>query len=185
MPSCTAGRRSPRKWWCTPTAIGPHALRPGEVPPVESPFWGGHPVKHWTKLQTSIALSSGEAELYAANRAASESLGLQQLIRDLGGDLSIELRIDAAATKGTITRVGVGKMKHVEVQHFWLQSKIRDGVLVAVKIPRVHNYADDLTHHWGGKDSESRFEKMGQVDIPSADAICWMGGWTDAYWRSV
>ena len=132
-------------------------------------------MKHWTKLQTSIALSSGEAELYAVNRAAAESLGLQQLQRDLGGEIGIEVRMDAAATKGTITRIGSGKLKHVEVQQFWLQAKVRDGIVDPVKIPRIQNFADDLTHHWGGKDSESRFRKMGIVDIATDEPICWIG----------
>ena len=132
-------------------------------------------MKHWTKLQSSISLSSGEAELYAVNRAAAESLGLQQLQRDLGGEIGIEVRMDAAATKGTITRIGSGKLKHVEVQQFGLQSKVRDGIVEPVKIPRIQNYADDLTHHWGGKDSEARFRKMGMVDIGMDEPICWIG----------
>ena len=45
-----------------------------------------------------------------------------------------------------------------------------------VKIPRIQNYADDLTYHWGGKDSEARFRKMGMVDIELDAPICWIGG---------
>ena len=104
-------------------------------------------MKHWTKLQSSIAFSSGEAELYAVNRAAAESLGLQQPQRDHGGEISIEVRMGAAATKGTVTRIGAGKLKHVQVQQFWLQSKVRDGIEDPVKIPRIQNFADDPTHH--------------------------------------
>ena len=76
---------------------------------------GKHLIKSWSKDQAVIATSSGEAELYALNKAASESLGIQSIARDLGIDLSIQLEIDAKATRGMISRIGLGKMRHIEV----------------------------------------------------------------------
>ena len=41
-------------------------------------------LKTWSSTQASVAQSSGEAEYYALVRAASESLGMQSLMRDMG-----------------------------------------------------------------------------------------------------
>ena len=45
---------------------------------------GQHPIKHWSLTQTTIALSSGEAELSGICRGASIALGLQAIAKDLG-----------------------------------------------------------------------------------------------------
>ena len=45
---------------------------------------GTHTIKTWSKTQSLIALSSGEAELYATLRAAAESFGLMSMLRDVG-----------------------------------------------------------------------------------------------------
>ena len=42
----------------------------------------GLTVKTWSVNQKNIALSSGEAELYAANRGAAEAIGLKSIGRD-------------------------------------------------------------------------------------------------------
>ena len=36
---------------------------------------GGHLITHWSKLQSNVALSSGEAELNAAVKAIAEAIG--------------------------------------------------------------------------------------------------------------
>ena len=43
---------------------------------------GSHTIKHWSRMQASVALSSAEAELYACNKAAAECLGMAYLCND-------------------------------------------------------------------------------------------------------
>ena len=43
---------------------------------------GGHLIKSWSSTQPVIALSSGEAELYALVKAASQAKGLCSLMAD-------------------------------------------------------------------------------------------------------
>ena len=61
---------------------------------------GGHCIKTWSKTQALIAKSSGEAELYAVVRGATEALGMATLARDMGKKVEIQLHIDALAAKG-------------------------------------------------------------------------------------
>ena len=44
---------------------------------------GQHLLTHWSRTQTCVALSSGEAELNAMFKAASEGLCLQYLINEV------------------------------------------------------------------------------------------------------
>ena len=118
-------------------------------------------VKHWSKLQSGVALSSAEAELYACNRAATELLGLRQLCQDLGEQKSAQCMIDASACKSMLSRTGVGKSKHIEIGELWLQEKVERGAIAIHKVGRAHNCSDAFTHYWSPKDAATHFNDMG------------------------
>lgn len=125
---------------------------------------GSHRIRHWSKQQTAVALSSAEAELYAMNRGGIEAMGLQQLCREMGIEMGIRVYTDASATKGIINRKGSGKLKHIQTNQFWLQSKLAEGVLKVEKVNRVDNPADILTHHWSGSGAVKLF-KLIALDV--------------------
>ena len=58
---------------------------------------GGHLVKHWAKTQTTVCLSSGEAELRGIGDGLAQAIGLQSIARDLGLKWDINMYTDAAA----------------------------------------------------------------------------------------
>ena len=121
---------------------------------------GAHLVKSWSKDQGSIATSSGEAELYAATKAASEALGLQSALKDFGIDIEIDLEIDAKATIGIVSRQGLGRLKHVEVHDLWIQEAIKRGRLKIKKIPRAINTADLLASPSKPEDIKKFMEEL-------------------------
>ena len=84
---------------------------------------GGHCIKAWSKTQALIAKSSGEAELYAVVRGATEALGMATLAKDMGKKVEIQLHIDALAAKGMIERKGLSKVRHLDVNVLWLQEQ--------------------------------------------------------------
>ena len=108
---------------------------------------GSHLIKSWSKDQHVIATSSGEAELYAVNKVASESLGIQSILRDLGYKADITIEIDAKATLGMISRNGLGKMRHLDVAELWLQEAVRNKRFRIKKVPGADNTSDILTKH--------------------------------------
>ena len=61
--------------------------------------WEGAVLKSWSSTQATIALSSGEAEYYAAVRASAEGLGIQSLMWDLGLEAKVRMWLDASAAK--------------------------------------------------------------------------------------
>ena len=92
-----------------------------------------------------IALSSGEAELYALTKGAANTLGLVSLAADFGLELHIRLHTDASAAIGMVHRQGVGKLRHVRVQYLWVQSKVQNGEMNVQKVDGKANPADLMT----------------------------------------
>ena len=103
---------------------------------------GSHVLKGWAKTQSLIALSSGESELYATLRAASEGLGIQSIAKDIGIDLRGEVWADASAALGIIKRRGLGKTRHIDTGYLWIQQTAAEKRLKFGKILGRDNPAD-------------------------------------------
>ena len=123
-------------------------------------MWGRHLLAHWSRTQTCVALSSGEAELNAMLKCACEGLNIKHLLEEVGVRAGLHLKGDSSASHGTLQRRGTGRIKHLETRQLWLQEKVQDGGVTIEKVPRERNWADVLTHGWGGG-QEHRFEAMG------------------------
>ena len=87
-------------------------------------------MKSWSRTQGSKALSSGEAEFYAMIKGVAESIGMQSLLADLGVTVSIEVITDSSAAIGTASRIGIGKIKHLDVGWLWIQDLVKQGKIV-------------------------------------------------------
>ena len=121
---------------------------------------GNHLLTHWSRAQSCIALSSGEAELNAMLKAASEGLMLKNLFAEIGEPVGLHLRGDSSASHGTLQRLGSGRIKHLQTRQLWLQERVYVGDVSVEKIPRAVNWADMLTHGWVAGDAH-HFESMG------------------------
>ena len=108
---------------------------------------GNHLIKSWSINQSVIALSSGEAEYYGLVKAMSIAMGIISLCDDLGVtfDKPIEVKTDASAAIGIASRIGLGKIRHIEVNQLWLQEKVRSGKVIITKVDTSCNLADALT----------------------------------------
>ena len=113
--------------------------------------WGGHVLKSWATTQTTVALSSAEAELYSLVKGASQALGMLAVGRDLGVNLEARIHSDAAATLGIVQRQGLGKLRHISTQFLWIQDKVRNKQLAVFKVPGKENPADILTKNVPGE----------------------------------
>ena len=108
---------------------------------------GNHCIKHWSTTQSTVALSSGEAELGGICRGASIGLGLQSLALDLGIPLDLEVLTDATAAIGICRRRGLGKIRHLATADLWVQDRVRRGDFKLTKVLGTDNPADMLTKH--------------------------------------
>jgi hypothetical protein len=107
--------------------------------------WGGGLLKSWSRTQGTIALSSGEAEFYAALKGCAEGIGIKSLMADLGLPVTVEVVQDSTAAKGTASRIGIGKVKHLDTGWLWMQDVVKAGLITLRKIHGKVNPADLLT----------------------------------------
>ena len=103
---------------------------------------GGACLKLWSSTQAVLALSSGEAEYYAALKGAATALGFKSMVKDLGEDVCIRLFSDSAAAVGIIGRRGLGKVRHLDTGYLWLQDAVAKKKLFIAKVKGVDNPAD-------------------------------------------
>jgi hypothetical protein len=108
---------------------------------------GKHTIRHWSRTQTTIALSSGEAELSGIGSGIAEALGFQSLARDMGWNYEINVHSDATAALGIARRRGLGKVRHLDVTDLWIQEKVRAKVVTLHKVEGLKNPADVLTKY--------------------------------------
>ena len=108
---------------------------------------GRHLVKHWSTTQSTVALSSAEAELTGISKGSAQGLGLQTIAADLGISLSLKVMSDATAAIGISRRRGLGKVRHLATADLWMQDRIRKGDFSLEKIAGADNPADMLTKH--------------------------------------
>ena len=113
---------------------------------------GTHLLKSWASTQTSVSLSSGEAEFYGVVKASGISLGYQALLKDVGVNLPLRVWTDSSATLGICGRQGLGKLRHVDTQCLWIQQRVRDGSVELCKVKGEENPADLFTKHLTSRD---------------------------------
>ena len=88
---------------------------------------GKHTIKTWSTTQSSVSLSSGEAEFNGVVRGAGMGLGFQSLMRDLGQDAPVRVWTDSEAAIGISSRQGLGKLRHLDTHTLWIQHAVRSG----------------------------------------------------------
>ena len=124
---------------------------------------GHHLIRHWSKRQSVIVLSSAEAELYGICKGAAEAMGLISTMGDFGNAGVIWLGTDSSAAIGVCHRQGLGKLRHLAVQDLWIQQAVMDGKVKLDKVPGVENPADVLTKPTTHKAMEWHLSTLGVV----------------------
>ena len=121
---------------------------------------GDTAVRGWSTNQAVIALSSGEAEYYAALKGASQALGFQSMLRDIGLHTTVTLFSDSSAARGIIHRTGLGKLRHLETGYLWLQAAVAKKRLLVRKVNGTENPADLFTKFLSSGDMWKHLEHL-------------------------
>jgi hypothetical protein len=121
---------------------------------------GRHTIKTWSSTQTSIALSSGEAEFNGVVRGSGVGLGYQSLLRDLGLEIPLRVWTDSSAAVGICNRQGLGGVRHLDTHTLWVQQAVRCKKVDLRKVDGEVNPADVFTKH-----SLTRDRLMKLVDL--------------------
>ena len=124
---------------------------------------GIHNIKHWSKTQTTVCLSSGEAELRGISDGLAQALGIQSIARDLGFTWAIKMFSDATAAIGIARRRGMGRIRHLDVTDLWIQEKFTSKAATIDKVLGTETHADILTKHVDGSALRVALQKMGMA----------------------
>ena len=103
-----------------------------------------------SRTQQTLALSSGEAELYALGLGIAESLFIRSLILEsnLATTCKILVFTDSTAGKSMATRFGTTrKTKHIELRYLYMQELVVSGLVIIKKVLGTNNPADILTKY--------------------------------------
>ena len=109
---------------------------------------GVNPQSHSCTQQT-IALSSGEAELYAIGAGAADSLFIWSLLLEACLIPKVHLFIHTDSTgKSAASRYGTSrKTHHVQLRHLFVQELVTSGMITIRKVLGTLNNADILTKY--------------------------------------
>ena len=108
---------------------------------------GRHVIKCWSATQASLALSSGEAEVYGVVKGCGVGLGQRALFKDVGIDLPVRVWTDSTAAIGICGRQGLGKLRNLACRSLWVQQKVRSGEIELRKVLGTANPANLFTKH--------------------------------------
>ena len=96
-------------------------------------MWSGQFVRAWSKTMGVLALSSGDSELAAFVRAATNRLGLQSILSDFDLCGHVAIKSDATAAIGRVHPLGLGKVRHQAVGDLRIQHHVRSGKFASPK----------------------------------------------------
>lgn len=109
-------------------------------------MYGDHLIYSWCNTQSVQALSSGEAEFYAILRGGVEALGASAHASELGWKFGTpRVGSDSSAARGVCARKGLGRLKHLELKHVWMQGAVENKRLQLEKERSETNVGDIFT----------------------------------------
>eukprot|EP00971_Amphidinium_carterae_P340435 6478775-Amphidinium_carterae.2 len=106
---------------------------------------------HISRTQSTLALSSAEAELYAMRQGTIETQHTKQVFEEAAipeidtESVTIMINTDSSSWKAVSSKLGRNrKSKHVQLKFLYIQDVIQRGELTIKQIPTTHNSADVL-----------------------------------------
>ena len=103
-----------------------------------------------SRTQATVALSSGEAELYAIGSGVADGLFVRSLVEEskLFQKTNLFVFTDSNVGKSIVSRFGASrKTKHVELRFLYVQELVASGMIRVRKVLGTLNPADILTKH--------------------------------------
>jgi hypothetical protein len=98
-----------------------------------------------SKLQTTVATSSTEAEYMAASDAAREAVWLRRLLGDLGMDVCFQILVDNSGALFQVQNDAITqKSKHVDVHFHYVKTVVRHGKVMFAACSTAEQAADFL-----------------------------------------
>ena len=134
-------------------------------------FLGDCLLLEYSRAQSVTGLSSGEVEFYGIASVASEAIFLKSILKFGAVQTQIRIRCDSSAAKSIAQRVGVGRIRHLEVKVLWVQEQVKKKAMVVVKEPGDSNVADLGTKALAAARFEMLRDCFGLKRVPPSAAM--------------
>jgi len=110
-------------------------------------MYSGGAISWLSQRQTSVAISTTEAEVVAASEAAREVVWLKRLLSDIAGYSKVpEIQVDnEAAIRLARNPEYHRRIKHILTRHFFVREKVIEEELSVKKVTTELQVADALT----------------------------------------
>jgi len=106
-------------------------------------YVNGACILSYSRTQATQSLSSCESELYAEGSASVEALWTSSVLREaFGAEVTPVLRGDSSSALSLAQRIGLGRLKHIELRFLAFQSWVTTGRLAVEKIGTEDNTSD-------------------------------------------
>ena len=79
------------------------------------------------------------------NVASSLDMQLRKHCKEIGWNLKVRLRVDSSGARSSLTRPGMGRMKHVDRRHFYIRDMVESLTIEVPYVPTDENIADFFT----------------------------------------
>ena len=114
---------------------------------------GGCRLHSHSRTTGQHALSIGESEFMSMSEVLKEAKLMQYNLEFCGmGLLPIVLHTDADVARAFCHKRDVGRMKHLDVRHCWLQEELEKGNFKVKRVDRKFNASDMITHSPSAKE---------------------------------
>ena len=132
----------------------------------------GVTVCSWSRTQNVIAQSSMEAEFMSVVTGLSEGLGVCSLLSDFGFRASLIVLSDSSAGRQACLRVGVGKVRHLDVRYLLVQDLLRRRQFSLEPVLGTENVADLLTRPVAQAVLDNLRPRLHLEDSKEVGALC-------------
>ncbi|CAE7675304.1 RE1 [Symbiodinium sp. CCMP2592] len=154
--------------WGSESSTGRKSTSGGVIYVVAGSLW--YCVKGYSRLQTVVALSSAEAELFAI--AEEEIAGLGQLASHIWGEIAKPLAIytDSASARQIAGMEGfLRRMRHVDIRLCFIQDRVHQNELVINGVAGEENVSDLLTKNLNIPQTSKHTTTLGLEDVHQVD----------------
>ena len=117
-----------------------------------------------TRTPQVLALSSGEAELYAMGTGVLEALHLKNFLVESGiaSKTNVILHTDSSSAKSMAARFGATRRtRHIELRYLYLQNLVQTGAIRLSKIAGADNVSDIMAKHVSSETLRKHMSSLG------------------------
>ena len=125
-------------------------------------------ISWYSKRQSTVALSSSEAEYIAACEATKEALWFKQLLKELGfeqGTVPVYEDNEAAILLSKNPQHH-GRTKHIQIQFHWIREQVSKKFIELLYVPTAEQLADCLTKQMGYSQMTRMLIRLGVLEAP-------------------